>query len=53
MCVCVCVFQESCDFTYLAEHPLRCLVLAAQVSAEMWRRNGLSLASQVGGGPGG
>ncbi|XP_046903856.1 E3 ubiquitin-protein ligase UBR1 [Hypomesus transpacificus] len=38
---------ESCDFTYLAEHPLRCLVLAAQVSAEMWRRNGLSLVSQV------
>uniref|UniRef100_A0A8D0D1B1 E3 ubiquitin-protein ligase n=1 Tax=Sander lucioperca TaxID=283035 RepID=A0A8D0D1B1_SANLU len=31
----------------LAEHPLRCVVLAAQVSAEMWRRNGLSLVSQV------
>uniref|UniRef100_A0A8C7V8J5 E3 ubiquitin-protein ligase n=1 Tax=Oncorhynchus mykiss TaxID=8022 RepID=A0A8C7V8J5_ONCMY len=29
------------------EHPLRCVVLAAQVSAEMWRRNGLSLVSQV------
>lgn len=29
------------------EHPLRCLVLATQVSAEMWRRNGLSLVSQV------
>uniref|UniRef100_A0A671WAZ7 E3 ubiquitin-protein ligase n=1 Tax=Sparus aurata TaxID=8175 RepID=A0A671WAZ7_SPAAU len=28
-------------------HPLRCVVLAAQVSAEMWRRNGLSLVSQV------
>lgn len=39
--------QESCDFTLLAEHPLRCVVLAAQVSAEMWRRNGLSLVSQV------
>ncbi|XP_005724070.1 E3 ubiquitin-protein ligase UBR1 [Pundamilia nyererei] len=35
------------DFTELAEHPLRCFVLAAQVSAEMWRRNGLSLVSQV------
>uniref|UniRef100_A0AAY4AXF0 E3 ubiquitin-protein ligase n=1 Tax=Denticeps clupeoides TaxID=299321 RepID=A0AAY4AXF0_9TELE len=35
------------DFTYLVEHPLRCVVLAAQVSAEMWRRNGLSLVSQV------
>uniref|UniRef100_A0A8C7NS65 E3 ubiquitin-protein ligase n=1 Tax=Oncorhynchus mykiss TaxID=8022 RepID=A0A8C7NS65_ONCMY len=38
---------ESCDFTWFAEHPLRCVVLAAQVSAEMWRRNGLSLVSQV------
>uniref|UniRef100_A0A8C5EBF7 E3 ubiquitin-protein ligase n=1 Tax=Gouania willdenowi TaxID=441366 RepID=A0A8C5EBF7_GOUWI len=35
------------DFMLLAEHPLRCIVLAAQVSAEMWRRNGLSLVSQV------
>uniref|UniRef100_A0A8C7CTD4 E3 ubiquitin-protein ligase n=1 Tax=Oncorhynchus kisutch TaxID=8019 RepID=A0A8C7CTD4_ONCKI len=41
------VLQESCDFTWFAEHPLRCVVLAAQVSAEMWRRNGLSLVSQV------
>ncbi|KAM3594627.1 uncharacterized protein V6R79_011104 [Siganus canaliculatus] len=38
---------ESFDFTQLAEHPLRCVVLAAQVAAEMWRRNGLSLVSQV------
>ncbi|KAL7380104.1 hypothetical protein ABVT39_011811 [Epinephelus coioides] len=38
---------ESFDHTQLAEHPLRCVVLAAQVSAEMWRRNGLSLVSQV------
>ncbi|XP_034051112.1 E3 ubiquitin-protein ligase UBR1 isoform X2 [Thalassophryne amazonica] len=35
------------DYTQLAEHSLRCVVLAAQVSAEMWRRNGLSLVSQV------
>uniref|UniRef100_A0A6Q2YLN7 E3 ubiquitin-protein ligase n=1 Tax=Esox lucius TaxID=8010 RepID=A0A6Q2YLN7_ESOLU len=41
------VLQESCDYTLWAEHPLRCVVLAAQVSAEMWRRNGLSLVSQV------
>lgn len=41
------LLQESYDFTQLAEHPLRCIVLAAQVSAEMWRRNGLSLVSQV------
>ncbi|KAG9336563.1 hypothetical protein JZ751_002910 [Albula glossodonta] len=41
------VDKESCDFGYFAEHPLRCVVLAAQVSAEMWRRNGLSLVSQV------
>ncbi|XP_058471362.1 E3 ubiquitin-protein ligase UBR1 isoform X1 [Solea solea] len=39
--------SERYDFTQLAEHPLRCVVLAAQVSAEMWRRNGLSLVSQV------
>lgn len=39
--------QERYDFVELAEHPLRCLVLAAQVTAEMWRRNGLSLVSQV------
>ncbi|XP_062295937.1 E3 ubiquitin-protein ligase UBR1 isoform X1 [Scomber scombrus] len=38
---------ERYDFTQLVEHPLRCVVLAAQVSAEMWRRNGLSLVSQV------
>ncbi|XP_028250959.1 E3 ubiquitin-protein ligase UBR1 isoform X2 [Parambassis ranga] len=38
---------ESYDYTLLAEHPLRCVVLAAQVSGEMWRRNGLSLVSQV------
>lgn len=35
------------DFAQLAEPALRCVVLAAQVSAEMWRRNGLSLVSQV------
>ncbi|XP_035281219.1 E3 ubiquitin-protein ligase UBR1 isoform X2 [Anguilla anguilla] len=39
--------DPSCDFVHFAEHPLRCIVLAAQVSAEMWRRNGLSLVSQV------
>uniref|UniRef100_A0A3Q1G0S1 E3 ubiquitin-protein ligase n=1 Tax=Acanthochromis polyacanthus TaxID=80966 RepID=A0A3Q1G0S1_9TELE len=38
---------SSYDFTQLVELPLRCVVLAAQVSAEMWRRNGLSLVSQV------
>ncbi|KAF3844844.1 hypothetical protein F7725_008007 [Dissostichus mawsoni] len=38
---------EGFDRTQLVEHPLRCVVLAAQVSAEMWRRNGLSLVSQV------
>lgn len=39
--------QMSLDYTQLAEPALRCVVLAAQVSAEMWRRNGLSLVSQV------
>uniref|UniRef100_UPI003AAB0406 E3 ubiquitin-protein ligase UBR1 isoform X1 n=1 Tax=Centroberyx gerrardi TaxID=166262 RepID=UPI003AAB0406 len=38
---------ESFNYTQFVEHPLRCVVLAAQVSAEMWRRNGLSLVSQV------
>uniref|UniRef100_A0A8C4ELH8 E3 ubiquitin-protein ligase n=1 Tax=Dicentrarchus labrax TaxID=13489 RepID=A0A8C4ELH8_DICLA len=42
-----CLDYPSYDYTQLAEHPLRCVVLAAQVSAEMWRRNGLSLVSQV------
>ncbi|XP_061751133.1 E3 ubiquitin-protein ligase UBR1 isoform X2 [Nerophis ophidion] len=42
------LWDKQCyDFSTLAEHPLRCVVLAAQVSAEMWRRNGLSLVSQV------
>ncbi|XP_046711512.1 E3 ubiquitin-protein ligase UBR1 isoform X2 [Silurus meridionalis] len=41
------VDSEQMDFPYFAEFPLRCVVLAAQVSAEMWRRNGLSLVSQV------
>uniref|UniRef100_A0A673CDZ8 E3 ubiquitin-protein ligase n=1 Tax=Sphaeramia orbicularis TaxID=375764 RepID=A0A673CDZ8_9TELE len=42
-----CLFQENYDYIQMAELPLRCVVLAAQVSAEMWRRNGLSLVSQV------
>ncbi|RXN10461.1 E3 ubiquitin- ligase UBR1 [Labeo rohita] len=47
------MFQDWCssdvqlNFTELAEQPLRCVVLAAQVCADMWRRNGLSLVSQV------
>ncbi|KAM3871508.1 E3 ubiquitin-protein ligase UBR1 [Diretmus argenteus] len=41
------VDPESFDYTQFVEHPLRCVVLAAQVSADMWRRNGLSLVSQV------
>uniref|UniRef100_A0A8C4XDW1 E3 ubiquitin-protein ligase n=1 Tax=Erpetoichthys calabaricus TaxID=27687 RepID=A0A8C4XDW1_ERPCA len=35
------------DILNMVEYPLRCLVLAAQVAAEMWKRNGLSLVSQV------
>lgn len=31
----------------LAEYPLRTLVLVAQTSAGMWRRNGYALANQV------
>lgn len=40
--------QMGLDYTQLAEPALRCVVLTAQVCAEMWRRNGLSLVSQVG-----
>ncbi|KAM8920859.1 E3 ubiquitin-protein ligase UBR1 [Pelodytes ibericus] len=36
-------FQVEC----LIEFPLRCLVLVGQVSAEMWRRNGPTVISQV------
>ncbi|KAH0503276.1 E3 ubiquitin-protein ligase UBR1, partial [Microtus ochrogaster] len=38
---------EGLHVDVLVEYPLRCLVLVAQVVAEMWRRNGLSLISQV------
>ncbi|XP_064318493.1 E3 ubiquitin-protein ligase UBR1 isoform X2 [Phalacrocorax carbo] len=38
---------EEFQVELLIEYPLRCLVLVAQVAAEMWRRNGLSLISQV------
>ncbi|XP_057197580.1 E3 ubiquitin-protein ligase UBR2 isoform X2 [Triplophysa rosa] len=31
----------------LIEHPLRCLVLCAQMHAGMWRRNGFSLVNQI------
>uniref|UniRef100_A0A8C4XR57 E3 ubiquitin-protein ligase n=1 Tax=Falco tinnunculus TaxID=100819 RepID=A0A8C4XR57_FALTI len=41
------VSPEEFQVELLVEYPLRCLVLVAQVSAEMWRRNGLSLISQV------
>ncbi|XP_062863007.1 E3 ubiquitin-protein ligase UBR1 [Trichomycterus rosablanca] len=41
------VEPDQLDFSLFAEQSVRCLVLAAQVSAEMWRRNGLSLVSQM------
>lgn len=41
------LFQQDFQVEVLVEYPLRCLVLVAQVVAEMWRRNGLSLISQV------
>ncbi|XP_038596898.1 E3 ubiquitin-protein ligase UBR1 [Tachyglossus aculeatus] len=41
------VSLEDFQVELLIEYPLRCLVLVAQVGAEMWRRNGLSLISQV------
>ncbi|XP_043836500.1 E3 ubiquitin-protein ligase UBR1 [Dromiciops gliroides] len=39
--------SEDFEVELLVEFPLRCLVLVAQVGADMWRRNGLSLISQV------
>ena len=45
---------SSLDATLFVEHPLRCLVFAAQVSAGMWRRNGytvLNLAYNYGRAP--
>lgn len=53
-CVCVCLLmslsygpQSELSPPMLIEHPLRCLVLCAQVHAGMWRRNGFSLVNQV------
>ncbi|CAJ0921755.1 unnamed protein product [Ranitomeya imitator] len=45
-------FPELLPFSELSppmliEHPLRCLVLCAQVHAGMWRRNGFSLVNQI------
>ncbi|XP_008102293.2 E3 ubiquitin-protein ligase UBR1 isoform X2 [Anolis carolinensis] len=39
--------SEEFQVQVLIEYPLRCLALVAQVAAEMWRRNGLSLISQM------
>uniref|UniRef100_A0A5S6L4L3 E3 ubiquitin-protein ligase n=1 Tax=Xenopus tropicalis TaxID=8364 RepID=A0A5S6L4L3_XENTR len=38
---------EDLQVELMIEHPLRCLVLVGQVAAEMWRRNGLTIVSQV------
>jgi len=45
---------STSDATLFVEHPLRCLVFAAQVAAGMWRRNGytvLNLAYNYGRAP--
>ncbi|XP_053553773.1 E3 ubiquitin-protein ligase UBR1 isoform X2 [Bombina bombina] len=39
--------HENFQVELLVEYPLRCLVLVGQASAEMWRRNGLTIISQV------
>uniref|UniRef100_A0A8C2EYH2 E3 ubiquitin-protein ligase n=1 Tax=Cyprinus carpio TaxID=7962 RepID=A0A8C2EYH2_CYPCA len=39
--------QSELSPPMLIEHPLRCLVLCAQVHAGMWRRNGFSLVNQI------
>ncbi|XP_044293209.1 E3 ubiquitin-protein ligase UBR1 isoform X3 [Varanus komodoensis] len=41
------ISSEEFQVQLLVEYPLRCLSLVAQVAAEMWRRNGLSLISQI------
>uniref|UniRef100_A0A8D0C1I8 E3 ubiquitin-protein ligase n=1 Tax=Salvator merianae TaxID=96440 RepID=A0A8D0C1I8_SALMN len=41
------ITSEEFQVQRLVEYPLRCLALVAQVAAEMWRRNGLSLISQM------
>nr|XP_056707151.1 E3 ubiquitin-protein ligase UBR1 [Euleptes europaea] len=41
------ISSEEFQVQLLVEYPLRCLALVAQVAAEMWRRNGLSLISQM------
>lgn len=42
-----CLLQSELSPPMLIEHPLRCLVLCAQVHAGMWRRNGFSLVNQA------
>ncbi|KAM4661879.1 E3 ubiquitin-protein ligase UBR1 [Discoglossus pictus] len=41
------VIRDDFKMELLVEYPLRCLVLVGQTSAEMWRRNGLTIISQV------
>ncbi|KAM4690769.1 E3 ubiquitin-protein ligase UBR1 [Rhinophrynus dorsalis] len=45
--LCEIIPPEEFQVELLIEHPLRCLVLVGQVAAEMWRRNGLTIVSQV------
>ncbi|XP_060018882.1 E3 ubiquitin-protein ligase UBR2 isoform X5 [Lagenorhynchus albirostris] len=42
-----CALDSELSPPMLIEHPLRCLVLCAQVHAGMWRRNGFSLVNQI------
>ncbi|XP_044127581.1 E3 ubiquitin-protein ligase UBR1 isoform X2 [Bufo gargarizans] len=41
------ISPDDFQMELLIESPLRCLVLAGQVAAEMWKRNGLTILSQV------
>lgn len=51
MCLMLChPLQSELSPHMVIEHPLRCLVLCAQVHAGMWRRNGFSLVNQVSNG---
>ncbi|KAG8449458.1 hypothetical protein GDO86_016202 [Hymenochirus boettgeri] len=45
--LCEIIAPEELQVERIIEDPLRCLVLVGQVAAEMWRRNGLTIVSQV------
>ena len=49
MCTCTCCFlpQNSRTPLFLIEHCSRAVVMAIQVMAGMWKRNGYSVVNQI------